>query len=352
MKNILIFGAGSIGNHFANASISLNHNVYITDISPNVLTRMKKVVYPKRYGKWSDKIKLIEYKKLFNDLKSLSFDLIIIGTPPKTHYKLLIKIIEKLSFKKLMVEKPFSVYKEKNNYKLLNKISKDRFIFVGYNHSVGDSFIHFNNLLKEIKLNTINHISVNWKEGWTGILNAHFWLKDEFSSYLGRMNSGGGCLHEHSHGIHFLVCLEKIFKFELNDQYSSFVNIKKKNRKLFYDNFVNINWKLKKFSVNYSTDLISEPADKSLIIYTKVKKYELIINDKKKYDTIKILNHKTSNLSVKRFKKKRATDFMNEIKHMINIDNKKSYEKSFIKLENGLRVQKIINNILKNEKSI
>ena len=43
---------------------------------------------------------------------------------------------------------------------------------------------------------------------------------------------------------------------------------------------------------------------------------------------------------------------MNEIKHMINIDNKKSYEKSFIKLENGLRVQKIINNILKNEKSI
>ena len=55
-------------------------------------------------------------KKLFNDLKSLSFDLIIIGTPPKTHYKLLIKIIEKLSFKKLMVEKPFSVYKEKNNY--------------------------------------------------------------------------------------------------------------------------------------------------------------------------------------------------------------------------------------------
>ena len=50
MKNILIFGAGSIGNHFfANACISMKYNVYITDIAPNALKRMKEVVYPKRY---------------------------------------------------------------------------------------------------------------------------------------------------------------------------------------------------------------------------------------------------------------------------------------------------------------
>ena len=42
MTNILIFGAGSIGNHFANASIKLSYNVYITDISSYALTRMKK----------------------------------------------------------------------------------------------------------------------------------------------------------------------------------------------------------------------------------------------------------------------------------------------------------------------
>tara|TARA_B110000027_G_C15817962_1_gene168575 strand:- start:47 stop:427 length:381 start_codon:yes stop_codon:yes gene_type:complete len=125
-----------------------------------------------------------------------------------------------------------------------------------------------------------------------------------------------------------------------------------KNKNLLYDNFANINWKVKKFSVNYTTDLISEPADKSLIIYTKDKKYELIINDKKKYDTIKVSNLNTSVISIKRFHKKRATDFVNEIKHIINVDNKKLYDKSFIKLENGLRVQQIINNVLKNEKSI
>ena len=254
---------------------------------------MRDVVYHKRYGKWNNKINLIQYKNIFNNSELPNFDLIIIGTPPKSHFKLLIKIIEKLSFKKLMIEKPFTIYREKINYGLLNKIIKNKFFFVGYNHSVGDGFKYFSKLLKKIKSSSINHININWKEGWTGILNAHFWLKDEFSSYLGNMNNGGGCLHEHSHGIHFLVCIEKILKIDLKNKPHSFINIKRKNKKIYYDNFINLNWKLKNFSVNYTSDLISEPADKSLKIFTD-KKFELIINDRKKYDTIKIFNYKTS----------------------------------------------------------
>ena len=142
MTNILIFGAGSIGNHFANASIKLGYNVYVTDISSYALTRMKKEVYPRRYGKWNDKIKLVKYKSIFNNTELPIFDLIIIGTPPKTHYKLLTKIIKKLSFQKIMIEKPFSVYGEKINYNLLNKLPKNKFIFVGYNHSIGDGFLY------------------------------------------------------------------------------------------------------------------------------------------------------------------------------------------------------------------
>ena len=122
--------------------------------------------------------------------------------------------------------------------------------------------------------------------------------------YLGNMNNGGGCLHEHSHGIHFLVCIEKILKLDLKNKPHSFINIKRKNKKIYYDNFINLNWKLKNFSVNYTSDLISEPADKSLKIFTKDKKFELLIIDRKKYDTIKILNYITSNISIKRFRKK------------------------------------------------
>ena len=50
----------------------------------------------------------------------------------------------------------------------------------------------------------------NGKENWNGILGAHPWLKDEFDSYLGSTKHGGGCLQEHSHGLHLLkVLLDK-----------------------------------------------------------------------------------------------------------------------------------------------
>ena len=46
MKKILIFGAGSIGNHMAFACKKLNYNVWVTDINPNALDRMKNKIYP------------------------------------------------------------------------------------------------------------------------------------------------------------------------------------------------------------------------------------------------------------------------------------------------------------------
>ena len=47
MKNILIFGAGSIGNHMSFAATKLGFKVYITDINPLALRKMKKEIYPK-----------------------------------------------------------------------------------------------------------------------------------------------------------------------------------------------------------------------------------------------------------------------------------------------------------------
>jgi nucleoside-diphosphate-sugar epimerase len=61
-KKILIFGAGSIGNHFANASLKKNYEIYVTDIDNSALKRMKEKIFPSRYKKWDDKINLIDYK--------------------------------------------------------------------------------------------------------------------------------------------------------------------------------------------------------------------------------------------------------------------------------------------------
>ena len=55
-KKVLIFGAGSIGNHMTYASINLGYKVFITDKSQTALNRMKKLIYKKRYGNWNKEI--------------------------------------------------------------------------------------------------------------------------------------------------------------------------------------------------------------------------------------------------------------------------------------------------------
>ena len=42
MKNILIFGSGSIGTHMSYACRQLKFNVFVTDINTSALERMKK----------------------------------------------------------------------------------------------------------------------------------------------------------------------------------------------------------------------------------------------------------------------------------------------------------------------
>ena len=90
MKKILIFGAGSIGNHMTNASLKINSKVFITDINKKALLRMRNEIFPSRYGKWNHKINLVNYDEVFENKNN--FDLIIIGSPPHTHLEIFKKI--------------------------------------------------------------------------------------------------------------------------------------------------------------------------------------------------------------------------------------------------------------------
>jgi 3-hydroxyacyl-CoA dehydrogenase len=53
VKRVLIFGAGSIGNHMANACTKQGLDVFVTDINKKALHMMKKEIFPKRYGAWN-----------------------------------------------------------------------------------------------------------------------------------------------------------------------------------------------------------------------------------------------------------------------------------------------------------
>ena len=145
MKKVLIFGAGSIGNHLANASRKCNLDVSVVDISPEALKRMKNDIYPSRYKRWDQNIKLLNYKDIFKSKEN--YHLIIVGTPPETHLKLLSKIKNKLNYKKILIEKPLTTFNEKNL--TFSKNVKEKNIYVGYNHSVSKSFLYFCNLIKK-----------------------------------------------------------------------------------------------------------------------------------------------------------------------------------------------------------
>ncbi len=337
VKKILIFGAGSIGNHMTYASRRLNYQVSVTDVNKKALIRMKNKIYKTRYGRWDKKIQLIDYKDIFNQKKK--YDLLIIGTPPQTHKELFKKISKEFLADKILIEKPLCTYNQSFN----SFVNKKNYVFCGYNHSISPSFKFF---LEKIKKNKryINFINVSWQEGFKGILNAHFWMKDEFDSYLGNLHKGGGALHEHSHGLHLSVIILKCLDSFKNIKISS-TNVFKTKNNLKYDKFSNTIFRSKRIILNYTTDLLTEPANKSIILSGNNFFAKWVCGFKKGKDFVEI---KTKDkLLTKFFNKSRSSEFENELIHINNINTKKNYENSHLSIKHSVDVVKMIKRILK-----
>ena len=169
-------------------------------------------------------------------------------------------------------------------------------------------------------------------------------MKDEFDSYLGSTKHGGGCLQEHSHGLHLLkVLLDKkkinLEKINFNKNYY-FV---KKNKK--YDNYCNINYFNQNIFFKYETDLLTWPAKKEIEVSGKDYRLYWLCNHRPNIDLVKELsNGKEKNFI---FKKTRSQEFENEINHILKIRTKKQYEKSLLNLYNALSIKNIFTKILK-----
>ena len=325
MKKVLIFGSGSIGNHFANALSRIGtYEIYVTDISDLSLKRMKNKIYPERYGKWNKKINLISYNSSFN-LKHI-FDLVIIGTPPDTHLSLYRMIKKKILYKKILIEKPLTPFN--HEFKKIYEGNKNS-IFCGYNHSVSKSFTDLIKKFRKIKKNELQLIKINWSEGFEGILNAHFWLNDEFDSYLGNYKRGGGALHEHSHCLHLAICLIKE-KFNISDFKIEFKKVIKNNSKLRYDSYAQVVFYKQNLKIIVETDLLNNfQTDKSIEVFSKSEDLYWSCSSSKEFDIVIEQSKNKKNRKIKKFKKDRTMEFINELKHIDRI-NHENYKKSFL----------------------
>lgn len=197
MYKVKIHGAGSIGNHLANASRAMGWEVTICDIDPAALERTRNQIYPGRYGGWDESIRLVTS----NDAPKGGFDLIVVGTPPDSHISLALSAIEERP-KAILVEKPFCTPDLDGAQRVWDKAQEAGIaVFTGYDHVVGKASEDFSHRLQSGVLGAVETLDVEFREFWGGIFAAHPWLNGPSDTYLGFWRRGGGASGEHSHAI-------------------------------------------------------------------------------------------------------------------------------------------------------
>lgn len=205
---VKIIGAGSIGNHLAQASRRIGWEVTVVDTDLKSLVRMREEIYPKRYGAWDDEIKLF----LAGEEPKGGFDIIMVGTPPDVRMKVAIEALKEKP-RLLHLEKPLytpdgseflGFQMARREHDLITKVT------VGYNHAVSKSVREMVSMIEKGMIGEVLTIDVEFRECWQGILDAHPWLSEPSDSYLGHWQRGGGAAGEHSHALHLWIYLASV----------------------------------------------------------------------------------------------------------------------------------------------
>ena len=195
VQKVKVLGAGSIGNHLSHAARSLGCSVDIVDPDPAALQRTREKIYPTRYGRWDDAIKLLTPDAAPRG----GYDLICIGTPPDSHVSLAREAVAERP-RAVLVEKPLCGPDLSGGQDLADEAAAANVaVFVGYDHVVGQAarFVH-QLVTSGVVANPVT-LDVEFREHWGGIMAAHPWLAGPWETYLGYSARGGGASGEHSH---------------------------------------------------------------------------------------------------------------------------------------------------------
>lgn len=211
--NVKIIGAGSIGNHLAQASRRMGWEVAIVDSDAKALERTRIDIYPKRYGAWDESIQLF---RAGSEPKG-GFDIIMIGTPPDSHMKLALAALQE-DPRLLHIEKPLATPDLAGVAEFESALPEHpkTIVTVGYDHAVSESAEFVRDFVggrfREAEpppggsaskpIGEILTMDVEFREHWRGIFAAHPWLAGPADTYLGYWRRGGGAGGEHSHGLH------------------------------------------------------------------------------------------------------------------------------------------------------
>lgn len=336
MRRIKIFGAGSIGNHLANASRRMGWEVTVCDVSSAALERMQHQIYPSRYGRWDDGIRL----HLNKDAPAGGFDHIFIGTPPEFHLPLALEALN---------EKPTTVIVEKpvcppslslaQELWAAAKARKIR-VYVGYDHVVGRATQKAEEVISSGEFGETQTLDVEFREHWGGIFAAHSWLDGPADSYLGFWEKGGGASGEHSHAInlwqHFAhaVGAGRVAEVDARVRYVA-------DGLADYDDLCLVNLRTEHGLVGRVVqDVVTTPHRKRARIQGTMGAIEWVCNYNADGDAVVLLRPGKPD-EVLPLPKKRPDDFIRELEH-IEADLQTAGSNSGIRLERGLDTMLVV----------
>lgn len=333
-NRILIYGCGSIGNHLAYASRCNDLSVTMTDVSDEALKRTKNDIYPSRYSKWDESIKLAA----FNQVQSKSFDGVIIGTPPDTHMGIAIEAIKLHSPKCILIEKPLCTPSLSGLYDLLELANcHDVKVLVGYNHVLTNHTKFITEQLMSGVLSNPIYMTTYTKEHWSGIFNAHPWLSGPKDSYLGYWERGGGALGEHSHALNIWQYFSHVMNKGRISEVTAFMDFIN-DGEVNYDQLAHLCVKTDTgFMGAVTQDVITNPAIKRTTIQDAESSIHWTVNKDQFNDSVEISGQEHL------FKKTRPDDFFNEIVHFKNIiSGDELIEDSPISITRGVETMLVI----------
>jgi len=336
---VKVIGAGSIGNHLAQAARRMGWEVTVTDADPKALDRMKTEIYPTRYGAWDTDIKqfVAGYEP------KGGYDIIMIGTPPHVRMKLALEALKEKP-RMLFMEKPltFPFDPDLNKFIAALKKQKGTIALVGYDHAVAASTNRFVELLKEGVIGEPLTLDVEFREHWQGIFKAHPWLAGPQDSYLGYWKKGGGASGEHSHALHLWQHLAKAAGIGKWKSVASHLKLEKKG-KVEYDSLAAFTFETDKgIPGRVIQDVVTLPTRKWSRIQGRDGYIEWLCNGHPTGDLLRWAG-KDGAIQEEVFAKKRPDDFYAEMLHIDDVLNKKvKPSESALSFEAGLSVMRVL----------
>ncbi len=328
---VKILGAGSIGNHLAQASRRMGWEVTLVDPDPEALRRTREQIYPSRYGAWDASIQLC----LPHQAPCSGFDMIVIGTPPDVHVPLARQALKEKP-RVVLIEKPLGTPDLSELPELAIEAQESQaLVFVGYDHAVAASTEKVVEIIKSGRFGAPLTWDVEFREFWGGIFQAHPWLEGPWQTYLGYSTRGGGAGGEHSHALHLFQYFADICGAGKICEITATVSYQQQREAKYDDVFaVHATFADGRFG-RVVQDVVTVPVKKWGFIQCEQGRVEWHANGHPEGDLVRLLPAK-GEVEELVFPKKRPDDFYREMLHIQQCLERGSNKDSPTRLEKGL----------------